>query len=802
MTVLYLAAGGGARATEAPKPAQKPAAAAPKKPVSARTTAPKAKTVAPKTTATKTPVAKSTTAKKSATTRKPATPTKKKSSGTATKSRTTAKKPPAKPAPAKPAPPAAPIKTEPLQRTMMILPPETRAEDTADSLFGTMVPDPYRWLEDDNASEVKSWTQAQNAFTAATLGGVPGRTAIRERLTRLLAIGTVSAPTVRNGRYFFLKREGEQNQPLLYLRPGPGQPARVLLDPNKLSKDGTTSLDWYFPSLDGTKLAYGLSVSGNERSVLHVLDVGTGQDLPDRINDCRAASVAWEPDGQGFYYTRYPKKGSVPAGEENYNRRVFHHRLGDDVSDDAAVFGAGRAPQDWPSVDLSRDGRWLLVSVSVGWTRNDVYLKDLQKPGADWVTLAEKKDSLYGVDVVGADLFVTTNEGAPRFRVFRATPERPERAAWKEIIPQGEAVLESITPIGGRLCALYQKDATSVMTVFDFAGQKLRDLALPAPGSASGMSGEPDGQEGFFSFSSTFVPPTVFRYDLTDESLTVSERVDTDIKTDRYEMKQVWYASKDGTQIPLFIVARKGLVLDGRNPCWLNGYGGFNVSTMPAFQRNVFLWLEQGGVYAMACLRGGGEYGETWHEAGMRGKKQNVFDDFIAAGEYLIAGRYTSAAKLAIQGGSNGGLLVGAVLTQRPDLCRAVVCQVPLLDMIRYHKFLIAKLWVPEYGSADDPAQFHTLWTYSPYHRVVEGRNYPAVLLATAESDSRVAPLHARKMAARLQAATGSGLPVLLRIEAKAGHGAGKPITKVVDEYTDIYSFLFSQLGMTYKESM
>lgn len=805
-----------ASAAEAPAP--KPAAKAPAK--STRAKSSKTKPTSAKSTTAKSPGGKASTAKRGTAAKSAKKPTARSTTvkGSKPASKTTTKKPvktstkktPARktPAPktaAKPAAKPAPVAATPeppRPQAMLIVPPETRMETVVDTVFGVAIPDPYRWLEDDASPEVASWTRAQNAFTQAMLGSHPGRAEIRERLTRLLAVGTVSAPVERGGRYFSMRREGDQNQPVLMVRDSLGALPRVLLDPNALSKDATTSLDWYYPSPDGTLLAYGTSQAGSERSTLQVLEVATGENRPDRIPDTRAASLAWEPDGSGFYYTRYPKKGTVPAGEENYSRRIYHHRLGEDPETDPLVYGEGRDAQDWPGVELSEDGRWLVVSVSVGWSRNDVYLRD-RHAGSDapWVPLAEGADSLYAVDVVGDRLFITTNAGAPMFRVFRTSVDRPQRDAWQEIIPEADAVLQGITPIGGRLFALYQQDAASVLTVYDQDGVLIRDLPLPAQGTAGGVLGRPSGTEGFFGFSSFFVPPTVYRYDLAADSLTVFDRVETDIDTDRYEMRQIWYVSKDGTKVPLFVVNRRGVTLNGNNPCWLTGYGGFNVSMTPVFQRNVFLWLEQGGIYAMACLRGGGEYGEEWHQAGKKLEKQNVFDDFIMAADYLVRHRYTSPARLAIQGGSNGGLLVGAALTQRPDLFRAVVCQVPLLDMLRYHRFLIAKLWIPEYGSADDVEEFPALYDYSPYHRVVDGRKYPAVLLATAESDTRVAPLHARKMAARLQAASASGNPVLLRLESKAGHGAGKPVSKIVDEYTDIYSFLFSQLGMNFRET-
>lgn len=714
---------------------------------------------------------------------KPATRSKTTSKKTTPRKRTATAKPATKPA-------------EPAGPTVAVLPPESRIDSVADTLHGVVVPDPYRWLEADDDPAVRQWVDAQNLYTGAVLAEYPGREAIRTRLGQLLRIGSVTAPEVRGGRLFFEKRTGDQNQPVLYVRDSLHAEPHVLVDPNTLSADGTTALDWWYPSWDGGLLAYGTSDSGNEWSTLRVRNVITGRDLPDVIPRARAASVAWDPGAAGFYYTRYPAGGTVPQGEENYHRRVFHHRLGAPWAADSLVFGEGRGPEDWPDVRISRNGHWLLVNVSVGWSRNDIYLRDLAAPRSSWTPLVERQEALFNVELVGDDLYIATNQGAPRFRVFKAAANRPERAAWREIVPESDAVLQQASFVAGRLFGLYLKNAVSVLKVFSPEGAFEREVPLPAPGTAGGVTGEPEGAEGFFIFSSFFIPSTVYRYDVAGALAERYDGVETDIDTAPYEVKQVWYPSKDGTKVSMFIAGRKGMKYDGARPTLLTGYGGFNVPITPEFSRNTFLWLERGGVYAVANLRGGSEYGESWHEAGMLGRKQNTFDDFIAAAQYLVKQKITSPAHLAIEGGSNGGLLVGAALVQRPDLFRAVVCEVPLLDMIRYHQFLIARLWVPEYGSAEDPAQFRYLLKYSPYHNVKDGTAYPAVFLSAAESDSRVAPLHARKMAARLQAATSSGRPVLLRLETKAGHGAGKPLVKVIEEYTDVWSFVFQQLGL------
>ena len=677
--------------------------------------------------------------------------------------------------------------------------PPSRIEEVVDTLHGVAVADPYRWLEDGDNPAVKEWVAKQNAFTRSVLDKLPGREQIRERLDTLLDIGTIGTPTPVKGRYFYTRREGKQNQPILYVREGLRGPERVLLDPNQLAADGTVALDWWYPSRDGKLLAYGLSRDGSEQSTLYVRDVDTGKDLPDVIPRTRACSVAWRPDGKAFYYTRYPAPDSVPKGEENYHRHVYLHVLGTDPASDPRVFGEGRAAEDWPIVKLSPDGRWLAVTVQQGWAKSEIFFADLTKDAVRFEPLVEKVNAIFEVIVRNDRFYIRTNEKAPRYRLYRVDPEKPARDQWQEIIPESGDVLEAVAAIGDTLVAEYSVKASSRLRLFDRNGRPTHEVALPTLGTVAGLGGEWDGDELLYGFQSFTVPPTVYHVDLKTRRSQLWEQVKADIDFSAYEVEQVTYRSKDGTPVTMFLAHKKGLKRDGNNPTLLYGYGGFNIALTPSFNPARFLFLERGGLLAIANLRGGGEYGEEWHQAGMLGKKQNVFDDFLAAAEWLIAEKYTNPNRLAIQGGSNGGLLVGAALTQRPDLFRAVVCQVPLLDMVRYHKFLIARLWIPEYGSADDPEQFKWLYAYSPYHRVKDGTAYPAVLLATAESDTRVDALHARKMAARLQAATASDptdRPILLRLETKAGHGQGKPRSKILDELTDIWSFLFWQLGI------
>ncbi|HKV76125.1 MAG TPA: prolyl oligopeptidase family serine peptidase, partial [Gemmatimonadales bacterium] len=661
---------------------------------------------------------------------------------------------------------------------------------------GVPVPDPYRWLEDGNSDEVRAWTDAQNALTAAWLERSPARSAIQSRLESLLTIGALGTPTPVKGRYFYQLREGTQNQPVLYVRDGLNGADRVLIDPNAIDAAGTTALDWLFPSEDGALLAYGLSQNGSEESELRVLEVETGKDLPDRISRTRAASVAWLPDQSGFYYTRYPAAGTIPEGEEAYHRSVYFHRLGASPDTDELIYRPA-VKEYWPGVDLSPDGRWLVLQVARTFDATDLYLLD-REGSSGFVPVAEGLPATFEGQVVDGRMYLRTNHEAPNYRLYLVDPARPDRAAWQEIVPtRADAVLDGVMVLGRHLALSYLERATSRLRISDRAGQGVRELELPGLGSVFGWGGEADGSELLYGFSSFTVPPSIYRVDLAAGATALWRRVEAPgVRPDDYLAEQVTYRSKDGTAVTMFLVRRRDITPDGRRPTYLTGYGGFNISMTPAFSRSMLLWLERGGVLAMPNLRGGGEYGEEWHQGGMLGKKQNSFDDFIAAAEWLVSAGWTSPDRLAVAGGSNGGLLMGAVLTQRPELFRAVVIQVPLLDMLRYHQFLIARLWIPEYGSAEDEQQFGWLRAYSPYHQVRPGTRYPAVLLATAESDTRVDPMHARKMAAVLQAATASDHPVLLRLESRAGHGAGKPIVKVLEELTDSWSFVFAELGV------
>ncbi len=754
-------------------------------------------------------------------------------------------------------------------------PGPTRLDDVVDTLHGVKVADPYRWLEDGASPEVAAWTETQNAHTRRVLDAIPGRAALESRFWALHEIGSLGAPVprplargrARGWRYFYTRRDGKQNQPVLYARDGLDGVDHALVDVNGMTTDGTSALDWWFPSEDGRLVAYGVSTDGSEESVMRVRDVGTGRDLPDTIPRTRACSVAWLPDGSGFYYTRYPAAGAVPSGEETYHRRVFLHRLGTASSDgDRLVFGAGRDMKDWPSVALSPDGRFLAIEISQGWSRTELYVLD-RAAGEHGTVLpvAVGQDAIFDLSEITNDvLLVRTNEGAPRYRLFRVPLPRPParkparpvdapvpagpafpRSSWLPIIAEGPHALQQVALVGHTLAALYLEDAVSRVRLLDTDGGVRGDVALPTLGTVAGIYGHPQGNELFLPFASFVSPTAILRQALdgarprsrarraerlpprkgaapvqqpapvgqaaapvgqaaapvaqaaapvAQPAVTVWRQVSSPVPAETFVVTQDRYKSKDGTQVPLFLVHRNGLVRDVNTPTVLYGYGGFNVNVTPTWAPSVVPFLEAGGVYAVAVLRGGGEYGEDWHRAGMLGRKQNVFDDFIAAAEHLVATKATRPERLAIMGRSNGGLLVGAAMTQRPELFRAVVCGVPLLDMLRYHRFRIAKLWIPEYGSSEDADAFRWLSAYSPLHNVKNGTAYPSVLFVTAASDTRVDPLHARKMTARLQAANKSHRPTLLRLETQAGHGAGKPLGKIIAQLVDEWSFLFAAL--------
>jgi prolyl oligopeptidase len=672
--------------------------------------------------------------------------------------------------------------------------PVAPTDDVVDVLHGVEVADPYRWLEDDRSPRTTAWCAAQDELCRSHLDGLSGRDGVRSALRALARVGAVSAPAIRRGRLFFLRREGDQEHAILYVREPDGT-ERVLIDPAALSEDATTTLDFVSPSRDGLLLAYGLSEAGDEEAVLRVMDVGTGEDLGERIDRVRYSPVAWLPDASGFYYVRRLPPGRVPEGEEQFHRRVYLHRLGADPDTDTEIFGGGRDHRSYYGVSLSRDGRWLVVYAIVGTdSRNDLYVADLRGDAA-FAPVVEGEDALSYASVAwDGRLYVTTNLDAPRWRLAVADPARP--MDWRELIPESDDVFEGAAVTRAGLVAAYTRDVATRIVVHDLdTGAVVREIELPAMGSA-GVTSDPDGgDDAFIPFTSFATPSQVYRCDVASGRLELWAMAPGEIDGNAYTVEQVFCASRDGTRIPMFVIRRTDTPVDGTAPGLLTGYGGFNASLTPYFLGTYLHWVDRGGVFAIANLRGGSEYGEEWHRAGMLGNKQNVFDDFVAAGEYLVAEGYVAGGCLAIHGGSNGGLLVGAAVTQRPDLYRAVVCSAPLLDMVRYERFGLGSTWNVEYGSADEPDAFRWLHAYSPYHRVQDDVSYPAVLFETFESDTRVHPLHARKMCARMQAATVGERPILIRRETKVGHAA-RSVSRAIETQVDTLSFLFHELGV------
>ena len=682
--------------------------------------------------------------------------------------------------------------------------PAARKSDVVDDYHGTRVPDPYRWLEDPDSPESRAWIEAQNRLTAAYLAEIPARTAIRERLTKLWNYPKYGTPFRKGGRYFFFKNDGLQNQSVLYKQASLKADPETLLDPNLLSEDGTVALSTLAVSDDGRLLAYGTSASGSDWEEFRVRDVAIGKDRPDHLKWIKFSGASWTKDGAGFFYSRYPEPTDKALTDVNRFQKLYYHRLGTDQAQDILVYERLDQPDWGMNAEVTDDGRYAVLQVWLGTDRrNRVYYLDLTdakrpKLTGEVVRLLDDFDASYSfVGNDGPVFYCLTDLDAPRKRVIAIDTRHPERARWREVIPQGADVLEGIKIIHDTFVAHYMHDASSRLRLFALDGRPVKELELPTLGSIGGISGERKDDEMFYAFTSFLYPTTIFRYDFQSGTTSVFKAPAIDFDPSGYETKQVFYASKDGTRVPMFITHKKGLRLDGANPTYLYGYGGFNISLTPAFSVAVLAWLELGGVYAVPNLRGGGEYGEEWHQAGMHDKKQNVFDDFIAAAEYLIAQRYTSTPKLAIAGGSNGGLLVGAAITQRPDLFGAALPAVGVMDMLRFHKFTIGWAWVTDYGSADSAAQFPYLYKYSPLHNIRPGTRYPATLVTTADHDDRVVPGHSFKFTAALQAAQAGPQPVLIEIETKAGHGAGKPTSKLIEEQADRFAFLVRNLGMT-----
>jgi prolyl oligopeptidase len=678
--------------------------------------------------------------------------------------------------------------------------PQAAKTGQVDDYHGVKVADPYRWLEDPSSPASRAWIEAENKLTFGYLSEIPARERIKQRLTELWDYEKYQVPFKEGARYFYRKNDGLQNQSVLYtVTPLGGRP-RVLLDPNTLSPDGTIALsEPVVVSDDGKLLAYGLSASGSDWQEWRVRDVETGKDLPDVLKWVKFSNASWTEDGKGLFYSRYDEpKESTKHQDANYYQKLYYHRVGTPQSEDVLVFER-KDQKEWGfSGHVTEDGNYLIIHVWQGSApRNRVFYKDLRARDGEVVELLNEYDAAYYfLGNEGPVFWFRTNLNAPRGRIIAIDTRSPERDTWKEIVPQAAETLEGANIVGDMFIASYLKDAYTQVKLFQLDGALVREVSFPGFGTAEGFEGKRKDRETFYSFTSFTTPTTIYRYDVATGRSTVFRKPKVDFRPASFETKQVFYTSKDGTRVPMFITHKKGLKLDGSNPTCLYGYGGFNVSLTPGFSVGILVWMEMGGVFAQPNLRGGGEYGEAWHQSGTKLKKQNVFDDFIAAAEWLIANKYTSPPRLAIHGGSNGGLLVGAVMTQRPELFGACLPAVGVMDMLRYHKFTIGWGWVPDYGSSDNPEEFKAIYAYSPLHNIKPGTAYPATLITTADHDDRVVPAHSFKFAAALQAAQGGPEPVLIRIETKAGHGAGKPTAKIIEEAADRWSFLVRELNM------
>ncbi len=676
--------------------------------------------------------------------------------------------------------------------------PKTRTVDQVDDYFGIKVADPYRWLEDDNSEETKAWVEAQNKVTFDYLNTIPQREAIRKRLTELWNYEKYGAPFKRGSKYFYSKNDGLQNQSVLYIADSINDAGRVFLDPNKLSADGTAALSGSSFTHDGKLMAYGVAYSGSDRTEWRVRDVATGKDLDDFLKPNRQGGIAWLKDNSGFFYSRFPdaEKGKE-LKSQNFYQKLYFHKLGTPQDEDYIVYERPDNKEYFVGAGVTEDGNWLLIQVGKGTGReNMVYVKNLTMEKAPIMPVVDKLENDYSfIGNDGSMFYFRTDKDAPRARVV-ARDLLKQGGDWTEIVPQSAETLQSVDFLNNQFVLNYLKDAYTQIKIVDIKGKFIRDVKLPGIGSAGGFGGDRFDTETFYTYSSYNAPPTIYRYDMKTGQSTLYRQAKVLFNPEDYVVKQVKFKSKDGTLVPMFIVHKKGIKLDGNNPTLLYGYGGFNISQTPGFSVSRVVWMEMGGVYAVANIRGGAEYGESWHEAGTKLKKQNVFDDFIGAGEWLVANKYTNNKKLAVQGGSNGGLLVGAVVNQRPDLFGAALPAVGVMDMLRFTKFTIGWAWTSDYGSPEKEDEFKALYAYSPYHNIKPGTKYPAIMVTTADHDDRVFPAHSFKYAAALQAAQTGDAPTLIRIETKAGHGAGKPTAKVIEEAADIYGFLMKNLGM------
>lgn len=680
--------------------------------------------------------------------------------------------------------------------------PTARRGDVVDDYFGTKVPDPYRWLEDPDSPETAAWAKAESALTSGYIDKLPDRAAFRDELTKLLNYQRYSVPVWEGHRYVYRKNDGLQNQSVIYTLKALSDTPVVLLDPNQFASDGTVAVSSTTVSENSRYVAYGVSASGSDWTEIKVRDIDGAKDLPDVIKWVKFSEPTWTKDSKGFFYSRFP----VPTGNENLakvtDQRIYYHMLGEPEEKDRMIYERPDDPDLTLDSAVSYDGRYLFTVMEKGTqSQNLLYFKDLGDPmepkvDAEFQPIVDKFDGEYKIaGSIGNHLYIITDLDAPRYRIVEVDLANPARDNWKEIIPESKNLVEDAAVVGGKLVVKYLVDAKNRLTVFGLDGKMEREIGLPALGTVGTLSGDPDRSELFYQFTSFTYPTTIYRYDVGTGESTVFKKPDLNFDSGLYVTRQMFYKSKDGTKIPMFIVARKGLPLDGNNPVYLTGYGGFNISMTPLFAATYVSWIEKGGVLALPNLRGGGEYGREWHEAGIKEKKQNVFDDFIAAADSLIREKYTNPHKIAIAGGSNGGLLIGAVLTQRPDLFGAAVSEVGVLDMLRFHKFTIGWAWQSDYGSSDTPDGFAYLIKYSPLQKIKPGTCYPPTLITTGDHDDRVVPGHSFKFAATLQAAQGCANPVLIRIETKAGHGGGKPISKIVDEQSDVLAFMWNAVG-------
>jgi len=683
--------------------------------------------------------------------------------------------------------------------------PETATVEHVDIYHGVEVADPYRWLEDDirESEDVDAWVNAQNEVTFAYLESIPEREIIEKRLTELWDYERYGMPYKEGGLYYYSYNDGLQNQNVVYVQESLDADAELLIDPNTWSEDGTVAMASYFPSPDGKYVAYMIQDGGSDWRQVRIIEVDGGALLEDGLDWLKYTGLSWAKDGSGFYYSRYPETSDEEKFQSlNENHAVYFHRLGTTQDEDALVYTQPDNPEWGYAASVTDDGAHLVITVWKGTDdRYQIVHQDLTVADDEPEMLIEGFDYDYSlVGNVGSELYFRTNKDAPRNRLIAIDVENPDPENWREVIPQAVDVLDGVSLVGGKIIADYMQDAQTVVKVFDLEGRQTGTVNLPGIGTAGGFQGHFDDPETFFVYTSYNTPSTVNRLDVETGEVTVFRKPDVDFNSDDYVVKQVFYESADGTRVPMFIAHHRDLKPSGNTPTMLYGYGGFNISQTPSFSITRLAWMEMGGVYAVANLRGGGEYGKEWHKAGTKLQKQNVFDDFIAAAEYLIDENYTSPSKLAILGGSNGGLLVGAVANQRPDLFGAAIPAVGVMDMLRFHKFTAGRFWVDDYGSSDDPEEFKALYAYSPYHNIKPGTDYPAVLVTTADTDDRVVPGHSFKYAAAIQQAQAGDAPVLIRIETRAGHGAGKPTDKVVQEYADRWAFLVKNLDMRLPE--